>query len=158
MIIDGIIYARSNDTGWRLHQLTAQAEDDALLTSSHRRLEERPGELGGFTVTVTMERALGSMNVTVALDGVPGIEVRMTPAEIDQLTAETAHAGDDIVRPFPQADQLGSNLKDAAWCRLVDYAREASLRGVGWVFLAVGGAGGGPAVRVRPRRPRRWSR
>ena len=37
--------------------------EDVLLKSSQRRLEERPGELGGFTVTVTVERVLGSMNV-----------------------------------------------------------------------------------------------
>ena len=78
-----------------------------------------------------MERVLGSMNVTMALDGAAGTEVRMTPAEvkatdpgkliirlenrlngleslrsrsqseIDQLTTEAAHARDDITRPFP---------------------------------------------------------
>jgi hypothetical protein len=95
-------------------------------------------ELGGFTTTVTVERVLGSMNVTMALDGAPGTEVRMTPAEvksadpgkliirlenrlgsleslgsrsqseIDQLTAEAAHARDDIARPFPQVGQLAA--------------------------------------------------
>ena len=110
--------------------------EDALLNSSHRRFEERPGELGGFAVTVTVERVLGSMNVIMALNGAPGTEVRMTPAEvkgadpgklvirlenrlsgleslrsrslseIDQLTTEAAHARDDIARPFPQAGQL----------------------------------------------------
>jgi hypothetical protein len=111
---------------------------EALLKSSHRRLEEQAGELGGFTVSVTVERILGSMNVIMALDGTPGTEVRMTPAEvkgadpgkliirlenrlsgleslrsrslaeIDQLTTEAAHARDDIARPFPQADQLAA--------------------------------------------------
>ena len=76
------------------------------------------------------------MNVIMALDGAPGTDVRMTPAEvktadpgrliirlenrlsgleslrsrsraeIDQLTTEAAHARDDIARPFTQADQL----------------------------------------------------
>ena len=81
MTIDGIRYTKRTDAGRRLQQLTAQMED-ALLKSSHRRLEERPGELGGFTVTVTVERVLGSMNVIMALDGAPGTEVRMTPAEV----------------------------------------------------------------------------
>jgi hypothetical protein len=135
MTMDGISYAKRIDAGQRLQQHTAQLAD-ALLKSSHRRLEERPGELGGFTVIVTVERVLGSMNVIVALDGAPGTEVRMTPAEvksadpgkliirlenrlsgleslrsrslseIDQLTSEAAHARDDIARPFPQAGQL----------------------------------------------------
>jgi hypothetical protein len=49
-------------------QFVAQLEQD-LLKFSHRRLEERPGELGGFPVAVTVERVLGSMNVILALDG-----------------------------------------------------------------------------------------
>jgi len=135
MTLDGVRYTKRTDAGWRLQQLTVQIED-ALLKSSHRQLEERPGELGGFMVTITVERVLGSMNVTMALNGAPGTEVRMTPAEvkgadpgklitrlenrlsgleslrsrslseIDQLTTEAAHARDDIARPFPQAGQL----------------------------------------------------
>ena len=137
MTIGGIRYTKRTDAGRRLQQLTAQLED-AVLKSSHQRLEEQSGELGGFTVTVTVERVLGSMNIIMALDGAPGTEVRMTPAEvkgadpgkliirlenrlsgleslrsrslseIDQLTTEAAHARDDITRPFPQADQLTS--------------------------------------------------
>jgi len=137
MTVDGIRYTKRTDAGRRLQQLAAQIED-ALLNSSHRRLEEQPGELGGFTVSVTVERVLGSMNVTMALDGAAGTEVRMTPAEvkatdpgkliirlenrlngleslrsrsqseIDQLTTEAAHARDDITRPFPQSDQLAA--------------------------------------------------
>jgi len=87
-------------------------------------------------VIVTVERVLGSMNVIMALAGAPGTEVRTTPAEvkgadpgkliirlenrlsslesvrsrslseIDQLTAEAAHARDDIARPFSHAGQL----------------------------------------------------
>ncbi len=89
-------------------------------------------------MTVTVERVLGSMNVIMALDGAPGTEIRMTPAEvkaadpgkliirlenrlsgleslrsrslaeIDQLTTEAAHARDDIARPFTQAGQLAA--------------------------------------------------
>ncbi len=81
----------------------------------------------------------------MALDGAPGTEVRMTPAEvkgtdpgkliirlenrlsgleslrsrspaeIDQLTAEAAHTRDDIARPFPQADQLAT-ARDRVLC------------------------------------------
>jgi hypothetical protein len=135
MTMAGIRYAKRIDAGRRLQQLTTQMED-ALIRSSHRRLEERPGELGGFTVTVTVERVLGSMNVIASLDGAPGTDVRMTPAEvksaepgkliirlenrlsgleslrsrslseIDQLTIEAARAREDLARPFLQADQL----------------------------------------------------
>ena len=69
------------DAGRNLQQITAQMED-TLLKSGHRRLLERPGELGGFPVTVTIERVLGSMNVILALDRAPGTEIRMSPAEV----------------------------------------------------------------------------
>ncbi|HET7014451.1 MAG TPA: hypothetical protein VFI65_11105 [Streptosporangiaceae bacterium] len=137
MTMDGIKYAKRTDAGQHLQKLVAQLEQD-LFKSSHRRLEERPGGLGGFPMTVTVERVLGSMNVIMALDGAPGTDIRMTPAEvrsadpgkliirlenrlsgleslssrsqseIDQLTAEAAHARDDIARPFPQAAQLAA--------------------------------------------------
>jgi hypothetical protein len=137
MTMDSIRYTKRTDAGRRLQQLTVQMEG-ALLNSSHRRLERRSGELGGFAVSVTVERVLGSMNVIMVLDGAPGTEVRMTPAEvkatdpgkliirlenrlsgleslrsrslseIDQLTTEAAHARDDIARLFPQTDQLAA--------------------------------------------------
>jgi hypothetical protein len=137
MTMDGVRYTKRTDAGRRLQQLTAQMQE-TLLKSSHRRLEERLSELGGFTVSVTVERVLGSMNAIMALDGAPGTEVRMTPtevkgadpgkliirlenrlsgleslrsrslAEIEQLTAEAAHARDDIARLFPQAEQLAA--------------------------------------------------
>jgi hypothetical protein len=137
MTMNGIRYLKRTDAGQRLQQLTAQMED-TLLKTSHRRLQEQPGELGGFPVTVTVERVLGSMNVIMTLDGAPGTDVRMTPAEvkgaepgkliirlenrlsgletlrvrslseIDQLTAEAAHARDDIARPFQQTEQLAA--------------------------------------------------
>jgi hypothetical protein len=65
-------------------QFVAQLEQN-LLKFSHRRLEERPGELGGFPVAVTVERVLGSMNVILALDGAPGTDIRMTPPKSASL-------------------------------------------------------------------------
>ena len=135
MTAGGFTYTKRADAGWRLQQITTQMED-TLLTSGDRRLLERPGELGGFPVTVTVERVLGSMNVILALDRAPGTEIRMSPAEIkaadpaklvirlenrlsgleslktrtlaeiDQLTTEAAHGRDDLARPFTQAGQL----------------------------------------------------
>ena len=137
MTMDGIKYSKRTDADRRLQYLTAQMHD-ALLKSSHRRLEEQPGQLGGFAMTVTVERILGSMNVIMALDGAPGTDVRMTPAEvkgadpgkliirlenrlsgleslrsrslseIDQLTTDAGHARDDMARPFPQVSHLAA--------------------------------------------------
>ena len=120
MTASSFTYTKRADAGRHLQQITAQMED-TLLKSGHRRLLERPGELGGFPVTITVERVLGSMNVILALDRAPGTEIRMSPAEIkaadpaklvirlenrlsgleslktrtlaeiDQLTAEAAH-------------------------------------------------------------------
>jgi hypothetical protein len=137
MTMDGIAFTKRTNAGQHIQQLVARLEQD-LFRTSHRRLEERLGELGAFPVTGTVERVLGSMNVILALDGAPGTEVRMTPAEvrgvdpgkliirlenrlsgleslssrsqseIGQLTAESAHARDDIAKPFPQAAQLAA--------------------------------------------------
>jgi N12 class adenine-specific DNA methylase len=133
--IDGIRYTKRTDAGRRIQILVEQLEQE-LLRSSHRRLGEHPGDLGGFPLTVTVERVLGSINVIAALDGAPGTEIRMSPAEvktmdpsklilrlenrlngleslssrsqseIDQLTAEAAHARADIAKPFAQVTQL----------------------------------------------------
>jgi hypothetical protein len=135
MTTGGFTYTKRADAGRHLQQITAQMQD-TLLKSGHRRLLERPAELGGFTVTITIERVLGSMNMILALDRAPRTEIRMSPAEakaadpaklvirlenrlsgleslktrtlaeIDQLTAEAAHGQDDLARPFTQADQL----------------------------------------------------
>jgi len=135
LVTRGFTYTKRANAGRHIQQITAQMED-TLLKSGQRRLIERPGELGGFPVTVTVERVLGSMNVILALDRVPGIEIRMSPAEIkaadpaklvirlenrlggleslktrtlaeiDQLTTETAHGQGDLARPFTQAGQL----------------------------------------------------
>ena len=83
-----------------------------------------------------MERVLGTTSVTIALDGAPGAELRMEPADIrahdpgklivrlegrlagleslktrtltdiDRLTTEADRARDDLDKPFTQAGQL----------------------------------------------------
>jgi N12 class adenine-specific DNA methylase len=137
MTIGGTACGKRADAGRRLQQLIAQTHD-ALLTSAHPRLQEHPGELGGFPLTLTVERVLGSVNVIMALDGAPGTDIRMSPAdvkgadpakliirmenrlagldslktrtlaEIDQLTSEAAHGREDLTRAFAQADQLAA--------------------------------------------------
>ena len=126
---------KRNDAGEQLKNLIA-ALHEALMKSSHRQLGERPGQLGGFDVTVVMERVLGTTSVTIALDGAPGAELRLVPADIrahdpgklivrlegrlagleslktrtltdiDRLTTEADRARDDLDKPFTQAGQL----------------------------------------------------
>jgi cell pole-organizing protein PopZ len=111
-------------------------QDQALTRSGHRRLTDPLGELGGFPVLVTTEHALGTAVVTVQLDGAPGTDMRMTPAEVaaaepsrliirmegrltglealkaktlaevHRLTGEADRARDDLAKPFTQADKL----------------------------------------------------
>jgi hypothetical protein len=80
MTFDSIPYTKRSDVGRRLQQLVVQLEQD-LFKSSHRRLEEHPGQLGGFPLTVTVERVLGSINVITASTAPPA-PIRMTPAEV----------------------------------------------------------------------------
>ena len=126
---------KRNDAGEQLKNLVA-ALHEALMKSSHRQLGERPGQLGGFDVTVVMERVLGTTSVTIALDGAPGAELRLEPADIrvhdpgklivrlegrlagleslktrtltdiDRLTTEADRARDDLDKPFNQGGQL----------------------------------------------------
>ncbi len=128
-------FTKRNDAGEQLKNLIA-ALHEALMKSSHRQLGERPGQLGGFDVTVVVERVLGTTNVTIALDGASGAELRMEPADIrahdpgklivrlegrlagleslktrtltdiDRLTTEADRARDDLDKPFTQAGQL----------------------------------------------------
>ncbi|MGH3193135.1 MAG: hypothetical protein ACRDOL_38970, partial [Streptosporangiaceae bacterium] len=130
-------FTKRNDAGEQLKNLIA-ALHEALLKSSHRQLGERPGQLAGFDVTVVMERVLGTTSVTIALDGAPGAELRMEPADIrahdpgklivrlegrlagleslktrtltdiDRLATEADRARDDLDKPFTQAGQLAA--------------------------------------------------
>ena len=55
MIIGGFSYTKRTDAGHHLQRLVAQM-DEALLTTSGRSLGERPGELDGVILTVTVGR------------------------------------------------------------------------------------------------------
>jgi hypothetical protein len=126
---------KRHDAGEQLKKLLAGL-DEALMKSSHKRLADRPGQLGGFDITAVIERILGTTSITIALDGAPGAELRMEPADIrahdpgklivrlegrlagleslktrtltdiDRLTTEADRARDDLDKPFTQAGQL----------------------------------------------------
>jgi hypothetical protein len=130
-------YTKRGDAGEQLKTII-DGLDQALMKSSHKQVGERPGQLGGFELAVTVERILGKVNVTIALDGAPGAELRLDPAEvrahdpgklivrlegrlaglesartrtltdIERLTTETERARDDLDKPFTQADQLAA--------------------------------------------------
>src|SRR6266568_2547648 len=134
MTIKGIPYGKRNHAGHQLLQLLDR-EVTALTGSGHPRTEARLGHLGGFDVTAATCRVLGTTQVTLALDGIPESDIRLTAAdltetdpaglvirlenrltgleslqartagEIDRLRIEAARAGEDIDKPFPQSGQ-----------------------------------------------------
>ena len=125
--------ASSSSSTPQARVLVTQRDD---LQAGRRHGPVSPGELGGFMVTVTMERLLGSVNVIMALHGAPGTKVRVTPtevkgsdpgkpiirlenrlsgleslrsrslSEIDQLTAEASHAA--MTSPGPSRKPASS--------------------------------------------------
>lgn len=96
------------------------------------------GELGGFPVTVAVDRSLGKTQVSIRLDGAPGARIafpapelhRTDPAglvtrlenrlsrledretsalaDIEHARREIAHARDSIGKPFPRAAELAA--------------------------------------------------
>jgi hypothetical protein len=101
-----------------------------------RGLTTHPGQLGGFALTATTERALGTTIVTLALDGAPSAEIRISAADIrdadpvrlitrlegrlqrleerkeaaladaERARREITHAREALGQPFPHAFQL----------------------------------------------------
>jgi hypothetical protein len=135
MTLDGITYAKRTHAGHRLMQFLDR-EISTLARSSHPRIEARPGHLGGFNLTITTQRILGTTQATLALDGAPESQLRLTSkdlaetdaagliirlenrlqglealktktlGEIERLHAEMAHAREDTSKPFAQSSQL----------------------------------------------------
>ena len=137
MTLDGDTYPKRSHAGYRLMQFLDR-EIVALNRSTHRRADARPGQLGGFAHTVRTQRILGTVQATLALDGVPESGIRLTakdlagldPAglvirlenrltglealkaktlsEIERMRAEMARAREDGSKAFPQADKLAA--------------------------------------------------
>ncbi len=135
MVIDGTRFTKRHDAGQQFaRHLTSQLA--ALARTDHPSLVSQPGHLGGFDLTVTVHDALGKAEAIIGFDGVPGIDLRLTPdeissadpaklsvrmenrlaslesqrtrhlAEIDRLHGEAGHARAALGKPFPQAAQL----------------------------------------------------
>ena len=81
MTFDGVTYGERSHAGHRLMQFI-QREITALTGSSHPRAETRPGHLGGFDLTATTQRILGTVQVTLALEDVPESRMRVWPPRI----------------------------------------------------------------------------
>jgi N12 class adenine-specific DNA methylase/SAM-dependent methyltransferase len=137
MTVGGVTYSKRSHAGHRLVQFI-EREITGLTSGGHRQIERQPGHLGGFDVTTQARRVLGTTEVTLALNGAPRSEILLTakdlaetePAgliirlenrlsgleklktktldEINRLESDSAHARDDIAKPFPQADQLAA--------------------------------------------------
>jgi hypothetical protein len=181
MTVGATRHTRRADAGEHLKTLIAE-QDQALTRSGHKRLAVPLGELGGFPVLATTEHALGSAIVTLQLDGAPGTEIRMTPAEvaaadpgklivrmegrltglealraktlaeISRLTAEADHARDDLAKPFAQAGKLAAARERA---RQIDeqLSKAGKLAAARSRVASHGGARLGTRGAAQPRRP-----
>jgi hypothetical protein len=137
MTLDGDTYPKRSHARYRLMQFLDR-EIAMLNRSAHPRADARPGQLGGFAVTVSTQRILGTVQATLALDGAPESGIRLTakdlagldPAglvirlenrlnglealktktlsEIERMRAEIARARGDGSRVFPRADHLAA--------------------------------------------------
>jgi hypothetical protein len=137
MTLDGVTYTKRSHAGHRLMQFLDR-EFTALTRNAHPRADARLGDLGGFDLTVTTQRILGTTQATLCLDEVPESELRLTAhdlagadaagvilrlenrlhgleslktrtlGEIERLHAEVARASADTSKEFPQAAQLAA--------------------------------------------------
>jgi hypothetical protein len=135
MTVDGRTYTRRADAGRHLLDRTKQEAANQL---GYRHRTIRAGELGGFTLTLTIAQTLGQVTVTPALEGAPGTEITLTPADlaemnpaglvtrlenrltrleatktkvladIDHARSEIDHATASLGTPFPQTTDLAA--------------------------------------------------
>ena len=152
MTVGGRRYDKRADAGQHLKQL-AERELAALTGSLERSVSV--GELGGFPVTVALDRSLGRTHVTFSLDGAPGASIELAAhdirgadpvglvtrlenrlsrlderkatalADTDHARREVAHARDGIGQPFPHAAELATAHERA---RQIDEALERMAR------------------------------
>jgi hypothetical protein len=133
MTVDGRHHAKRTDAGQHLKDLL---QDEAALAGAIEQRTVRPGHLGGFPVTGQIASSLGQASITLALDGAPGTEVKMSVrdlheadpasmvvrlenrlrrleerkanahADAQRARSEITHARESIGQPFPQVTQL----------------------------------------------------
>ena len=86
MTFDGVTYDKRSHAGHRLMQFLDR-EFTNLTHSGHPRAEARPGHLGGFDLTVTTQRILGTTQATLAFEGVPESGLRLTAKDLADMDA-----------------------------------------------------------------------
>jgi hypothetical protein len=154
MTIADRTYRKRIDAG--LHLLHILRQETANQLGSRQRTL-RTGELGGFSLTVTITRTLGQVQATPALEGAPGAELSFTTrgladadpiglitrlenrltqleaakakalADADRARAEIEHANASLGKPFPQAADLAAAREHS---RQIDEQLEAAARPV----------------------------
>jgi hypothetical protein len=152
MTVDGRRYRKRADAG---QHVLAILREEAAIQLGYRQRTIRAGELGGFTLTVTISQALGQVRAAPALDGAPGTEIPLTQqelastdpvglitrlenrlgqletvnakalADIEHSRAEIQHATADLAKPFPQAAELAAARQRA---HEIDEAIEAAAQ------------------------------
>jgi len=133
MTVDGRRHVKRTEAGQHLKDLL---RNEAATAGAVRYGAMRPGHLGGFSVTAEIAAPLGQPTVTLALEGAPGSDVRISVRDLpetdpagliarlenrlhrleerkasalsdaERARREITHARESIGQPFPQAAQL----------------------------------------------------
>src|ERR1022692_3382751 len=133
MTVDGRVHPKRADAGQHLLDLTRH---EIASQMGFRQRTLRTGELGGFTLTLTIAQDRSGVTVTPALDGAPASEFTLTQAGlaetdpvgliarlenrltrleankvkghagIDHARTEIDHATASLGKPFPQTAEL----------------------------------------------------
>jgi len=135
MTVDGRAYRKRADAG---RHLLDRIREEAANQLGFRQRTMRTGELGGFTLTITIAQTPGQVTVTPALEDAPGTEMTLTPSDlaeidpaglvarlenrlgrleaskarvltdIDRSRGEIDHATASLGKPFPQTAELAA--------------------------------------------------
>jgi len=133
MTVDEQRHAKRADAGQHLKEHLKQ---EMTGLNGLRGTTTRPGHLGGFPLTATTHRALGTTTITLTLDSAPGTDIRIPAtdlreadpvglitrlenrlhrleerkatavADADRARQEITHARETLGQPFPHAAQL----------------------------------------------------
>src|SRR6266567_854402 len=79
MTVDGRHHAKRTDAGQHLKDLL---QDETALAGAIEQRTVRPGHLGGFPVTGHIASSLGQASITLALDGAPGTDVKLSAGDL----------------------------------------------------------------------------
>jgi len=98
MTIDGRRHVKRAEAGQHLKDLL---QNEAVVAGAVQLRTMRPGHLGGFPVTAHIAASLGQASVTIALDGAPGTDVRLSVRDLPD--ADPAGLVGRLEKPPPPA-------------------------------------------------------